>query len=99
VRITIQDTGPGIAPANRERIFETFFTTKSQGTGLGLSIVEGVLKNHGGTISVEQPDGGGTRITVSLPSSRKSSTGAAGDGVPLPDGPVDASEETRQRVM
>jgi signal transduction histidine kinase len=87
VRIIVQDTGPGIAPANRERIFETFFTTKSQGTGLGLSIVEGVLKNHGGTISVEQPAGGGTRITVNLPGSRGGSPGTSGDRPPLPEGP------------
>jgi signal transduction histidine kinase len=98
VRITVQDTGPGIAPANRERIFETFFTTKSQGTGLGLSIVEGVLKNHGGTISVEQPDGGGARITVSLPGSRGSSPGTTCDRDPLPEGTAVAPEGTRQRV-
>jgi len=67
VRISIEDTGPGIQPEDRERIFHAFFTTKRQGTGLGLSIVEGVLKNHGGSIKVDQPGDQGTRITLSFP--------------------------------
>jgi len=67
VRVGIEDTGPGIQPEDRERIFHAFFTTKRQGTGLGLSIVEGVLKNHGGTIAVDQPGERGTRITLSFP--------------------------------
>jgi PAS domain S-box-containing protein len=67
VRLSIEDTGPGIQPADRERIFRAFFTTKRQGTGLGLSIVEGVLKNHGGTIMVDQPRDRGARITLSFP--------------------------------
>jgi signal transduction histidine kinase len=67
VRIVVQDTGCGIAPRDRERIFHAFFTTKPQGTGLGLSIVEGVLKNHGGEIGVEQPAEGGPRVVIRLP--------------------------------
>jgi signal transduction histidine kinase len=67
LRISVQDTGTGIQPEERERIFQAFYTTKTKGTGLGLSIVEGVLKNHGGKISIEQPDGGGTRVVLSLP--------------------------------
>ena len=101
VSITIQDTGPGIAPGNRERIFETFFTTKSQGTGLGLSIVEGVLKNHGGTISVEQPQAGGARITFSLPGGRGASPGTAAERSPLPEGASRTAIDpagSRQRV-
>jgi signal transduction histidine kinase len=98
VRITVQDTGTGIAPANRERIFETFFTTKSRGTGLGLSIVEGVLKNHGGAISVEQPERGGTRITVGLPVGRATPPGTAGEKAPGAAGTAAAPEGSRQRV-
>lgn len=67
LRISVQDTGSGIPPEERERIFQAFYTTKTKGTGLGLSIVEGVLKNHGGKISIEQPDGGGTRVVLCLP--------------------------------
>jgi signal transduction histidine kinase len=67
LRISVQDTGTGIQPEERERIFQAFYTTKTKGTGLGLSIVEGVLKNHGGKISIEQPDGAGTRVVLCLP--------------------------------
>jgi PAS domain S-box-containing protein len=69
VSIMVQDTGGGIRPEDHERVFDAFYTTKAQGTGLGLSIVEGVLKNHGGTIALELPDGGapGTRIVLTFP--------------------------------
>jgi signal transduction histidine kinase len=67
LRVSVQDTGTGIRPEERERIFQAFYTTKTKGTGLGLSIVEGVLKNHGGKISIEQPDGAGTRVVLCLP--------------------------------
>jgi len=63
----VQDTGCGILSEERDRIFQAFYTTKTNGTGLGLSIVEGVLRNHGGKIFVEQPEGAGTRIVLCLP--------------------------------
>jgi len=66
-RISVQDTGCGILSEERDRIFQAFYTTKTNGTGLGLSIVEGVLRNHGGKIFVEQPVGAGTRIVLCLP--------------------------------
>ncbi len=65
--ISIQDTGPGIPEEDRDRIFQSFYTTKIKGTGLGLTIVQRVLKNHGGEIVVEQPEAGGTRVVVRLP--------------------------------
>jgi two-component system NtrC family sensor kinase len=74
-RITVQDTGCGIQPEDRDRIFQTFYTTKTNGTGLGLSIVEGVLKNHGGKIFVEQPEAAGTRIVLCLPASGQDGAG------------------------
>ncbi len=67
VDVYIQDTGPGIPRKDRERIFQSFFTTKIKGTGLGLAIVQRVLKNHDGQIIVEQPETGGTRVIVRLP--------------------------------
>jgi len=67
VEIVIQDSGPGVPEKDRERIFQSFFTTKIKGTGLGLTIVQRVLRNHNGDISVEQPEGGGTRVVVRLP--------------------------------
>jgi PAS domain S-box-containing protein len=65
--IRIQDTGHGIPDQDRERVFQSFFTTKIKGTGLGLTIVQRVLKNHDGEIVLEQPEGGGTRVVVRLP--------------------------------
>lgn len=65
--VVVQDTGPGIPEEDRERIFQSFYTTKSGGTGLGLAIVQGVMKNHGGEISLEHPSGGGARVIVRLP--------------------------------
>jgi PAS domain S-box-containing protein len=67
--LTVQDTGEGIDPANLERIFEPYFTTKEQtgGTGLGLSMVHGIIKSFGGTLSVESRVGEGTTFTIYLP--------------------------------
>jgi signal transduction histidine kinase len=67
IEIRIQDSGPGIPEQDRERIFQSFYTTKVKGTGLGLTIVQRVLKSHGGEIVIDQPPVGGTRILVRLP--------------------------------
>lgn len=67
IEVIVQDTGPGIPDDERGRVFQSFYTTKSAGTGLGLSIVQGVLKNHGGDINLEQPAEGGARVVVRLP--------------------------------
>ncbi len=66
-RVSVSDCGPGIPEALREKIFEPFFTTRSQGTGLGLAIVRRTVEEHGGTIVASSPPGGGTVMTVSLP--------------------------------
>ena len=69
VRITIQDNGPGIAPENVGKIFDPFFTTKEvgRGTGLGLSLCYGIVKEHGGTISVQSTLGDGSTFSIELP--------------------------------
>lgn len=69
VEITFEDTGCGIAKENLDKLFDPFFTTKEtgKGTGLGLSISYGIIKNHGGTISVESEEGKWTRFTIDLP--------------------------------
>jgi signal transduction histidine kinase len=67
VEVCIQDTGQGIPEQIRERVFQSFFTTKIKGTGLGLTIVQRVLKNHGGEICMEHPATGGTRVVLRLP--------------------------------
>ena len=65
----VEDDGCGIEPEIRERIFDPFFTTKpvGEGTGLGLGITYGIIRNHGGDISVESEPGRGTRFRVQLP--------------------------------
>jgi len=67
VTIRLSDTGGGISPELESKIFDPFFTTKEKGTGLGLSIVHSVVKNHGGTISVDSNNGEGTTFTLTLP--------------------------------
>lgn len=69
VEVEISDTGPGIAPAILPKIFEPYFTTKpaGQGTGLGLSIARGLVRDHGGDITVRSLPGQGATFVVSLP--------------------------------
>jgi two-component system sensor histidine kinase HydH len=65
--ITVSDNGRGIEPADQERIFDPYFTTKSDGTGLGLAIVHKILDAHGGSIKVRSQTGAGTTVTMTLP--------------------------------
>jgi C4-dicarboxylate-specific signal transduction histidine kinase len=69
VYIAVGDTGPGIAPADRERVFTPFFTTKTQGggTGLGLWVSQSMVERYGGRIEVDCPAAGGAVFTVWLP--------------------------------
>ena len=69
VRVTITDTGPGIAEADRPRLFEPFFTTRpvGSGTGLGLHLAHNIMKKHGGAIEVESLEGRGTTFKIHIP--------------------------------
>jgi two-component system NtrC family sensor kinase len=69
VRITVRDTGVGIAPEHLDRIYDPFFTTKprGRGTGLGLSVSYGIVKEHAGTLTAESAPGEGSRFVISLP--------------------------------
>jgi two-component system NtrC family sensor kinase len=65
--VRISDTGPGIPPEIRQKIFAPFFTTKTRGTGLGLSTAKRLIEAHRGSIDVYCPPGGGTEVRVALP--------------------------------
>jgi len=69
MRISVSDSGPGIAEEDLARIFEPFFTTKSPGSGLGLglSISARIVDDLGGRLSADHAPGGGARFTISLP--------------------------------
>jgi C4-dicarboxylate-specific signal transduction histidine kinase len=69
VEVAFADTGHGVAPGLERRIFDPFFTTKEvgKGTGLGLSITYGIVKDHGGTISVESRPNEGATFIIRLP--------------------------------
>jgi two-component system sensor kinase FixL len=66
-RIAVADTGPGISPEVRAKLFTPFVTTKSRGTGLGLSTVKRLVEAHDGEIHVDCPPNGGTTVVISLP--------------------------------
>ena len=70
------DTGTGIAPEMLDKIFDPFFTTKEygKGTGLGLSTVLGIVKGHGGFITVSSKPGSGSQFAIYLPSAAASSS-------------------------
>jgi signal transduction histidine kinase len=67
VEVEVTDSGPGIPEDLRSRIFQPFFSTRSQGMGLGLSIVKGIIDAHHGYICAAEPEQGGGRFVILLP--------------------------------
>lgn len=69
IQVQVSDSGYGISKTDMQRIFDPFFTTKptGEGTGLGLSVSYGIIKDHGGEITVESEPGKGSSFTVILP--------------------------------
>ena len=70
VEISVTDSGPGISRAERERVFEPFYSTKPAGLGMGLAISRSIVEAHGGTIAVDAAPGGGARFHVFLPAAQ-----------------------------
>ncbi|MGH7460173.1 MAG: sensor histidine kinase [Longimicrobiales bacterium] len=70
--IFVRDTGPGLSPEVQQRIFEPFYSTKSQGLGMGLAIVRSIVERHQGHVSGENVDTGGAVFRVRLPVEEKS---------------------------
>jgi len=65
--VTVEDTGPGLAPEQLKMVFNPFFTTKEHGTGLGLAVCFRIMSDHHGDIRVESSPGKGCRFTLTLP--------------------------------
>ena len=109
VAISIADNGPGMPPAVAERVFEPFFSTKSEGegTGLGLSICHGIVNEHGGSMTVDPGGGGrGATFTVELPGAVRPlgqvPGAAAREGARAPtrsSGPTEPAEPLRILVV
>ena len=67
VCLVVEDSGPGIAPEQRERVFEPFYTTRPNGLGVGLAISRSLAERYGGRLRAEANDGGGARFVLELP--------------------------------
>jgi signal transduction histidine kinase len=82
VRLIVEDTGPGIDPSVRERLFEPFVTTKEvgKGTGLGLAVCRGLVESAHGTIQLDESYEGGARFIVELPSHSEREAGLVAAG-------------------
>jgi len=93
--IVIRDTGTGIKPEHMKKIFDSFFTTKTesvQGVGLGLSVCYGFIKDHDGDITVESEEGRWTKFTIMLPLS--------GGRLACPlSSPICLNIENRQKIL
>ncbi|MGM0574332.1 MAG: ATP-binding protein [Myxococcota bacterium] len=86
VFLSVHDAGAGMAPEIRRRMFEPFFSTKTQQRGLGLAAVLGIVRKHGGDILVDTRPGDGTTVTVLFPLGRRRDR----------EGPGPAAEETKR---
>jgi signal transduction histidine kinase len=74
VYLDVEDTGCGIPPEDKPRVFEAFFSTKSEGTGLGLAVVKRTIQDLGGTINFESEVGRGTAFHIALPTAGRRKT-------------------------
>ena len=67
IRITVRDSGMGIASADLQRVSDPFYTTKVAGTGVGLALVERIVKDHQGKLNIRSRECGGTEVIITLP--------------------------------
>lgn len=67
IEISVRDFGPGLSPEISTKIFDRFFSTKTEGMGIGLSIARSIVEAHGGSLGVSHPEGGGARFWFTVP--------------------------------
>jgi PAS domain S-box-containing protein len=91
VRLAVEDTGIGIAPELKSRIFDPFFSTRSAGRGLGLATVQGIVRRLGGSIDVESVPGRGSRFAVLLPATASAAPRETREVAPPPAPPAPAA--------
>src|SRR5258705_245414 len=104
VRIVLQDNGPGIPEANLSKVFDPFFTTKDvgKGTGLGLSLCYGIIKEHGGTVTVRSKPNQGATFVIELPlaAAPAPAPAEASEQIePLPPQPPNRREGVGKKVL
>jgi two-component system NtrC family sensor kinase len=104
ISVSVSDNGPGIPEAVAQRVFEPFFSTKSEGegTGLGLSICVGIVKEHGGSMSVDPGGAGsgrGATFTVELPAGVRSGLSPLARGADAEPAPAERHERLRVLVV
>ncbi len=98
--LIVEDEGPGISPELEQRIFERFVRggrDGGRGSGLGLAIVSAVVDSHGGSVTVEHPDAGGTRFVICLPAA--DSTPSEAESTPIEPAPADQTSTTTGRTI
>jgi C4-dicarboxylate-specific signal transduction histidine kinase len=75
--VSVRDAGPGFPDGLGDRLFEPFFSTKTEGTGMGLAIARSIVEAHGGTLSAENCADGGALFTICLPEAAEAKSRAA----------------------
>jgi len=93
LEISVIDNGPGVPADMREKIFESFYTSRPDGTGLGLAVARSIVRAHGGDIMLLDEDGGGARFVIRLPLAAPSTNRPDSAREDMPAAATDTTEE------